>query len=273
MMKQRDKKKTNDEAPLHYLKDWHLALESEEEPFYEWPELFKSDWLNEFTINTGRSDYRFVYYGPAGSLTGFHQDVLKSHSWSANLAGQKLWHFWRPGNHPAQYEGKGYITDEKVLETADLVVVQKTGQTVFVPSGWWHQVMNQRETLSINHNWITHHSIRHSWDYLNEQLDLIKSELADLRPGMADGEWAQITQKILRAQTSLDFDDFFNFLIFIKKRRENGISSRGGHFEFGDIIRDKDVATCSALLAVIEPILSEVTLQIKSFDPTGFAKP
>ena len=267
MAKQRQKE---GDAPLYYLKDWHLALESDEEPFYEWPELFRSDWLNEFTLGTGRSDYRFVYYGPAGSRTGFHQDVLKSHSWSANLAGQKLWHFWRPGNHPAEYEGKGYITDEAILAKADLVVVQKTGQTVFVPSGWWHQVMNQRETLSINHNWITRHNVHHSWDYLNEQLVLIERELADLRPGMEhEGEWRQITQKVLRAQTSLDFDDFATFLRFIKRRRLQG---RDSGDRFGDIIRD-DVTACSELLAVIEPIISELVKVVKQFDPDGFSKP
>jgi hypothetical protein len=75
--KLRNRKPEADE-PLYYLKDWHLALESDEEPFYDWPDHFRSDWLNEYTINTGKQDYRFVYFGPAESKTGFHQDVLKS---------------------------------------------------------------------------------------------------------------------------------------------------------------------------------------------------
>jgi hypothetical protein len=35
------------------------------------------------------ADYRFVYLGPAGSWTPLHSDVLRSHSWSANVAGRK----------------------------------------------------------------------------------------------------------------------------------------------------------------------------------------
>ena len=201
--------------PLYYLKDWHLALESDES-FYKWPEEFRSDWLNEYTIGTGRSDYRFVYLGPKDSVTGFHQDVLKSHSWSANICGEKLWHFWAPGRHPKQCEGGGYITDEKILASADFIITQKDGQTLFVPSGWFHQVKNVVETLSINHNWINRQSVNNSWDYLNKQLEIIETEFAELKPGMeCEGEWLQITQKVLRAQTSLDFDDFANFLRFI----------------------------------------------------------
>ena len=102
-------------------------LEGEDESFYEWPEEFKSDWLNEFTIATGRQDYRFVYIGPKDSHTGFHQDVLKSHSWSSNVCGKKLWHFWAPGTHPKEREGTGYITDTDVLSTATFIIEQNTG--------------------------------------------------------------------------------------------------------------------------------------------------
>lgn len=37
------------------------------------------------------ADYRFVYCGPAGSWTPLHADVLRSYSWSANVAGRKRW--------------------------------------------------------------------------------------------------------------------------------------------------------------------------------------
>ena len=99
--------------------------------FYEWPEEFKSDWLNEYTIATGRQDYRFVYIGPKDSHTGFHQDVLKSHSWSSNVCGKKLWHFWEPGTHPKEMEGAGYITDPEVLSTATFTIEQHTGMSSF----------------------------------------------------------------------------------------------------------------------------------------------
>ena len=77
---------------IHYLKDWHLVLC--DDSFYECPPHFQDDWLNEFCIIENKSDYRFVYMGPADSCTPIHRDVLASHSWSTNIVGQKIWHFW-----------------------------------------------------------------------------------------------------------------------------------------------------------------------------------
>ncbi len=87
-------------SALYYLRDWHLARQwPSRRPFYETPDWFCSDWLNEY-CEQGRNDdddYRFVYAGPAGTWTPFHADVLGSYSWSANVAGTKRWTFLPPG--------------------------------------------------------------------------------------------------------------------------------------------------------------------------------
>ena len=84
------------------------------------------------------------------------------------MCGEKLWHFWAPGTHPVQCEGNGYIEDDDILKGISCSIIQRDGQTVFVPSGWYHQVKNMMETVSINHNWINRQSIRNSWSYLND---------------------------------------------------------------------------------------------------------
>lgn len=55
------------ENKLLYLKDWHLKNLMPEYDFYETPFYFASDWLNEYLIDLGKDDYRFVYMGPKGS--------------------------------------------------------------------------------------------------------------------------------------------------------------------------------------------------------------
>ena len=35
-----------------------------------------------------------------------------------------------------------------------MIAVQEEGETIFVPSGWFHQVFNLEDTISINHNWV-----------------------------------------------------------------------------------------------------------------------
>lgn len=55
------------EMPVLYLKDWHLKNELQNDNFYEVPEYFASDWLNEYLCTKNMDDYRFVYMGPKGT--------------------------------------------------------------------------------------------------------------------------------------------------------------------------------------------------------------
>lgn len=50
-----------------YLKDFHLKQEFPDLDFYNVPPYFASDWLNEYLIDNGKDDYRFIYIGPKGS--------------------------------------------------------------------------------------------------------------------------------------------------------------------------------------------------------------
>ena len=55
--------------------------------------------------------------------------------------------------------------------------VQETGQTVFVPAGWHHQVENIVETLSVNRNWINCCNIADMFDVLCQDLKLVSVKL------------------------------------------------------------------------------------------------
>eukprot|EP00814_Leptocylindrus_danicus_P022377 CAMPEP_0116004240 /NCGR_PEP_ID=MMETSP0321-20121206/493_1 /TAXON_ID=163516 /ORGANISM="Leptocylindrus danicus var. danicus, Strain B650" /LENGTH=199 /DNA_ID=CAMNT_0003472521 /DNA_START=936 /DNA_END=1535 /DNA_ORIENTATION=- len=50
-------------------------------------------------------------------------------------------------------------------------IIQEVGETIFVPSGWYHQVENLEDTLSINHNWINGFNIKWSWDRIRRELN------------------------------------------------------------------------------------------------------
>lgn len=85
-----------------YVKDWHFVAEQRGRYTpYDTPDHFQDDWLNQWCDNQAGSgvttaDYRFLYLGPEGSWTPLHSDVLKSYSWSANVAGRKLWWLLHP---------------------------------------------------------------------------------------------------------------------------------------------------------------------------------
>ncbi len=159
----------------YYLKDWHFHKENPSYKAYKTPAYFCSDWLNEYLEREGAadadSDYRFVYVGPKGSWTPFHSDVFGSFSWSANVAGKKKWVFYPPGQEAYLKDETGRLVydvnevracdmakDRTEFKKAHLVeksyeVIQETGDIIFVPSMWHHQVVNLEDTISINHNW------------------------------------------------------------------------------------------------------------------------
>ena len=135
---------------------------------YRTPHYFCSDWLNEWWENRTdceqENDYRFVYIGPKGSWTPFHTDVFGSYSWSANIVGKKRWIFLPPGEERKLKDKLGNLVydveseEAKELEEKNgpiqkFEVIQNSGEVVFVPSGWHHQVSNLEDTISINHNW------------------------------------------------------------------------------------------------------------------------
>lgn len=175
----------------YYLKDWHLLLQSQEKNLYSCPPIFGFDLLNSFLTRFTPGDYRFCYWGPKGSFTSRHSDVLHSFSWSYNVVGTKQWTFFGP-------------------EGDECMVIQEAGQAMFVPSQWQHEVVNLEETLSINHNWITTSNLDACWDCLTTEIAAIEMEL---------GEWGiedwEAHESMLRGCVGLAVTSFF-FMILVR---------------------------------------------------------
>eukprot|EP00802_Teleaulax_amphioxeia_P010629 Tamp_10657.p1 GENE.Tamp_10657~~Tamp_10657.p1 ORF type:complete len:562 (+),score=108.24 Tamp_10657:2-1687(+) len=177
------------DVDLFYLKDWNFAKEFPGYGLYVCPPWFEEDWLNEYEA-AGASDHRFVYLGPAGSYTPLHRDTLHSFSWSANVSGTKMWWMLPPQCTAALHDGEGkQLFDVRQVDEARFPLFkaaaakhlihfqQAPGEIVFVPSGWWHQVENLTDALSINHNWVNAANVGHSWRLLQDTRTKIASEL------------------------------------------------------------------------------------------------
>ncbi|ORZ39403.1 hypothetical protein BCR44DRAFT_1426467 [Catenaria anguillulae PL171] len=203
---------------LGYLKDWHFVREfGAEYTAYDVPEVFKDDWLNLWYDNrTDTSDdYRFVYMGCKGTWTPFHADVLRSYSWSSNICGRKRWLFFPPGQEHLftdsfgdhVYSVQGPIDAKRFPrfdEAVSIEVIQEAGETVFVPSGWFHQVWNLEDTISINHNWAN----CFNWDFVVQsvldELAKIQQSIGHVRDTMSDQEWHDHCQLMLRSLAGID---------------------------------------------------------------------
>lgn len=171
-----------------YLKDWKFAVAFPSFRLYTRPMYFKEDWLNDVA-----GAYKFVYLGPKHTCTRMHADVLRSYSWSSNVCGKKRWYLVRPEHTHLLKDVFGRVLCPhlhfdlendlnrvlypglKSARKRAFEVIQETGETIFVPSGWHHTVENLEDTLSINHNWLNGFNLRGSWVKLKKEL-LLASE-------------------------------------------------------------------------------------------------
>ena len=73
--------------------------------------------------------------------------------------GRKRWTFLFPGEEEKLRDPLGNLPFDLSLEDLgdkgikSVEVTQEVGEIIFVPSGWFHQVWNIEDTISINHNW------------------------------------------------------------------------------------------------------------------------
>ncbi|XP_058819343.1 2-oxoglutarate and iron-dependent oxygenase JMJD4 homolog [Topomyia yanbarensis] len=184
-----------------YLKDWHLRSQLPEYKFYQTPMFFASDWLNEFLLDRKRDDYMFVYMGPKGTWTSFHADVFSSYSWSTNISGEKKWLLLPPGEE---------------VKLHDSLVFQTAGEALFVPSGWFHQVHNVQNSISVNHNWFNGTNISRIWLSLDEALDKVVKEIEDCRSMENFDEHCQL---MLKASYGMNFSEFLEIISHVCTKR------------------------------------------------------
>ncbi|XP_003742249.1 2-oxoglutarate and iron-dependent oxygenase JMJD4 [Galendromus occidentalis] len=247
-----------------YLKDWHMQRNFPEFAAYSVPRYFSSDWLNEFWLaSDGQDDYRFVYIGPKGSWTPLHCDVFGSFSWSANICGEKLWIFLPPGEEVYFKDINGklapditHITDRdrypKLHEQKPVLrVLQRAGETIFVPSGWHHQVVNTEDTISINHNWFNGYNLFHVAEHLQNAENEVKKELSFMESDEAFGSQVEI---VLRAHHGMNRHDFREILDFIARRRLECPEDQNARF---DLLKCCEFLEDSVLKDEIKVLLSD----------------
>jgi hypothetical protein len=136
--------------------------------------------MNSFYSDQLGNDFRFVYLGGGTTSTALHRDVCQfliyvslrsllrteagrvldnSYSISTNIYGRKRWTLFPPSLTPlllpiikqAQYEDRSVDirewTEELMTEfelKGMIQVIQAERETIFIPSGWFHQVRFSR---------------------------------------------------------------------------------------------------------------------------------
>ncbi|KAG0034202.1 JmjC domain-containing protein 4 [Podila clonocystis] len=214
-----------------YLKDFHFVRSFPDYGAYETPDIFRDDWMNEFWTRRGDmdDDYRFVYCGGDGTFTPFHADVYRSYSWSANICGVKKWTLFPPGQehlfqdslHNTVYDidsaenAKKFPNFDKAIK---LVLFQNPGETLFVPSGWWHQVQNIGDTISINHNWCNGSNLDLLLESITSDLKDVERAIDHLKEMMGEHEWIETCQNMLLLNSGWDWATLWQMCTTIRDR-------------------------------------------------------
>ncbi|KAF9948877.1 JmjC domain-containing protein 4 [Mortierella alpina] len=219
-----------DQSSRTYLKDFHFVKTFPDYDAYQTPDIFCDDWMNEFWTRRADmdDDYRFVYCGGDGTFTPFHADVYRSYSWSANICGIKKWTLFPPDQeHLFQDNLHNTVYNIDQVDRAQFpnfekaksfTLYQNPGQTLFVPSGWWHQVENIGDTISINHNWCNGSNLDLLLDSLVSDLKEVERELAHLKDMMDDHEWIETCQKVLLSNSGWDWSTLWNMCSTVRDR-------------------------------------------------------
>lgn len=132
-----------------------------------------------------RPAWRWLLAGPPGSGTLMHQDPWSYSSWNASIVGAKRWVLFPPTTpyatlHPPRDDILSVVLTalfgralprgatafmEEVLPTlrgqglGEIELVQRPGEVVAFPAGWWHAVVNLDATLAITESYGRAHDL------------------------------------------------------------------------------------------------------------------
>lgn len=176
-------------------------------------------------------DLTLVCHVLAGLLfyrTSFHSDVYGSYSWSSNIYGLKRWLLLEPNEEQKLKDSFGHlpfsISPEELTakNVKHFDFIQGCNETLFVPSGWFHQVTNLGDTVSINHNWFNGCNIGFVAEKLLSQFDEVVKEISDCKD--ADN-FLESCQLMLKSLFGINFSDFIEILTHIMNKRIDLLTS------------------------------------------------
>lgn len=137
-----------------------------------------------------------------------------------NVVGKKKWVLFPPGEEDKLKDHLGNIPLEfepdKYEHVKYFEIIQESGDALFVPSGWYHQVINEFDTISVNHNWINACNIDIVWKALQKCLVSVEHQIEEFKN---TPEFPSECQLILKSLFGMDFKSFIIFVCYMAKKR------------------------------------------------------
>ncbi|KDQ19889.1 hypothetical protein BOTBODRAFT_380843 [Botryobasidium botryosum FD-172 SS1] len=188
-----------EDSPL-YLFDSRFVEKTNGEMGEEYtpPEVFGQD-LFEF-MGDERPDYRWLIVGPARSGSTFHKDPNSTSAWNAVLQGKKGWVMFPPDVLPPGV----YVSEDEAEVTSPLSIFEwflsyfdeawatygptardpknrgkmmvgvcESNEIFYVPSGWWHLVVNLEFSVAVTQNFVSIHEVGNVLSFMRDKPDQI----------------------------------------------------------------------------------------------------
>lgn len=207
---------------------------------YELPLYFRAD-LFRYVGEKRRPPYRWFAIGPERSGSSVHIDPLGTSAWNTLIVGKKLWVLFHPdaakpavkGEHLRQKgednEAATYFArvlprmiaeEEKKTGGPTLgmrMFIQEPGQTVFVPGGWWHGVLNLEHSVAVTQNFVSEHNFPVVWRKTR------KSRKHMARRWLNELERSE--PHLFKQALEMDKQDNFEWVFSEKKKKKKSSSS------------------------------------------------
>ncbi|XVE95270.1 hypothetical protein REPUB_Repub02eG0081900 [Reevesia pubescens] len=163
-------KQQHDEDPLYIFDDKFGESAPGLLKDYNVPQIFQEDFFDVLDRDS-RPPFRWLIIGPERSGASWHVDPALTSAWNTLLCGRKRWALYPPGRvplgvtlHVNDEDGDVNIDSPTSLqwwldfyplladEDKPIECTQLPGETIFVPSGWWHCVLNLETTVAVTQN-------------------------------------------------------------------------------------------------------------------------
>ncbi|KAI3412796.1 uncharacterized protein J3R85_016925 [Psidium guajava] len=162
----------HDEDPLYIFDDKFGEVAPSLLKDYCVPHLFQEDFFDVLDQEQ-RPPFRWLIIGPERSGASWHVDPALTSAWNTLLCGRKRWALYPPGKvplgvtvHVNEDDGDVNVQSPSSLqwwldfyplladEDKPIECTQLPGETIFVPSGWWHCVLNLEATVAVTQNFV-----------------------------------------------------------------------------------------------------------------------
>lgn len=169
-------KNNSDESPLYLFdKNFYEKMNLQTTRFgsssYWTPECFDEDLFT--LLGDQRPDFRWLIIGPERSGSTFHKDPIATSAWNAVLRGSKYWIMF-PTTESFSSPPGVYVSKDESEVTSPLSIAEwllgfhakarklpecvegicREGEILYVPSGWWHLVINLEPTIAVTQNFV-----------------------------------------------------------------------------------------------------------------------